>query len=510
MTGARHCPKRLLWTLAALLAIAVLAIVLLAFVLPSRSPVKLAPPSAVLTQAAQGLDEITIEAALLPDSRSLEVTQTLTLTSRAAEARNQLVLRTWPNAYQSADTSPCALEESYSDYYPEGFSSGALVMSQVTAAIAQAESQPVNYRYTDAAKTVLALTLPQAWQPEERLAVTLRYTVTLPRAANRFGVMNGFWALGNAFAIPAVWEDGAYRIDEYYPIGDPFLSDVANYTVTLTLPEGYTCAASAYPTVERTGAGSIYHFDAPAVRDFALAISDRYHAAQAMEGDVLVSVYAADAARAREALDYARAALRIYSGLYGDYPYQSLSLGEIDFPHGGMEYPGMAMLGSATLTTGGRTLEYAIAHEIAHQWWYAVVGSDPVNNAWQDEALCEYSLLSYVEARYGAAQQESLYQSRIAPSMRVTVPRGVTPGAPLSYFSSMSQYSTLVYGRGTALICALDQLTDGGMNAFLRQYYSRYRFRRATREDFTALLGEQSGMDIAPLMVDYLDTYIAQ
>ena len=40
--------------------------------------------------------------------------------------------------------------------------------------------------------------------------------------AYRFGVDSGIWALGNAFAIPAVWEDGAWRTDEYYPVGDPF------------------------------------------------------------------------------------------------------------------------------------------------------------------------------------------------------------------------------------------------------------------------------------------------
>lgn len=175
---------------------------------------------------------------------------------------------------------------------------------------------------------------------------------------------------------------------------------------------------------------------------------------------------------------------------------------------GGMEYPALAMIASDRLDAGGETLEMVVAHEAAHQWWYAVVGSDPVNQAWQDEALSQFSMLEYLEDRYGLARREEYEQQELESALRVTVPRGVTPGAPLDRFSSMSEYSLVVYDRGAAMLCALDRMLDGGLDAFLGAYYERYAFGRATREDFETLLAEVTGEDLAPMMRDYLDTYI--
>lgn len=504
MMKALNRKRRLIWLIGAL---GIVAAGVACYGLLPAAALPLPPPGETLTEAAKGLDEIVIEAAFDPDERSVTVWQRMTLTSRVDNSRDALVVRAMPNAYQSVDASPVATEEYYDQCYPEGFSAGGL---QMAAAAVQMPGQPetdVAYRYTDDAKTVLLLPLPALWQTGESLTVTLRYTLTLPKAAARYGVWNGVYVLGNAFALPAVWENGAYRTDAYGPVGDPFISDAANFTLTLTTPRDYRCAATVYPSAVESRDGSlVYRFYAPAARDFALTLSRDYQSAQAMAGNTLVSAYAADASRAKEMLRYAQYALGIYGELYGAYPYQSFTVAEVSFPFGGMEYPGMTLI--AANMKSGRELEQVIAHETAHQWWYAVVGSDAVNQAWQDEALCEFSALNYAEARYGQGERDSLYETQVAPSLRVTLPKDETPGAPLSYFSSMSDYGILVYQRGNAMLCAVDQATGGGLNGFLKAYYQRYAFQRATREDFTAMLNDYTGEDMTPLMTDYLDTVI--
>ncbi|MEG2206588.1 MAG: M1 family metallopeptidase [Clostridia bacterium] len=496
---------------------ALLAAIWLACTLFSAPALVPNAPKPALLAAAEGLDDIVIEAVFNPDAGSLSVWQRLVLVNRGADARDSAVLRTWPNAFQSAETSPCATDEFYSRCYPNGFSFGALVISEAQAQLASAQKAPdnhaaqgapVGYRYLDAAKTALLLPLNASWLPGETLTLTLRYTVYVPKAAYRFGVNSDIWALGNAFAIPAVYENGAYRTDAYAPVGDPFLSDCANYTVSITAPEGYQIAGSGEPVAEHGQGVVTYRFSLLAARDFAFTLSERYHAAQAMEGDVLVSAYAQAASAAKEALGYARKALRTFEKLYGAYPYPSLTVSEIDFPLGGMEYPAHVMIASSQLAAGGRVLEYVVAHEVAHQWWYAMVGSDPINQAWQDEALCEFSLLRYTEAVHGRAERDELEATRVESAMRVTVPRGITPGAPLDFFSSMSEYALVVYNRGAAALCALDRAMPSGLDGFLRRYAERFAFSRATRADFEALLAEYTGEDYAPLLTDYLDTEI--
>ena len=391
--------------------------------------VELPAPSQALIEARDGLDAVLIEASLDTEASELTVSQTLTLKNRTGQAQEAAVLRTWPNAFQSPDTSPAAAEEAlYEGCYPDGFSIGALVMSGARVGRVGGESKAVAYRYTDDAKTVLSVPITDGWQAEEWIEITLTYTVQIPHMAYRFGEDSGIWALGNAFAIPAVWEEGAWRTDEYAPVGDPFLSDCMNWTVSVSVPEGFLCAGSGYPTAETADGRTRYDFVSPAIRDFALVVSDRFHTAQAEQDGVLVSAYATDASRARELLDYGKQALACFSARYGAYPYQSYTLCEINFPMGGMEYPAMVMIAADLLDAGGESLETVVAHEVAHQWWYAVVGSDPVNQAWQDEALSQFSMLEYLEDRHGLARREEYEQRELESALRVTVPRGVTPG----------------------------------------------------------------------------------
>jgi len=489
--------KRIALFMAAALVTAAAAIGWLVFDRPSVPE----PSGQLLTETA-GLDEIAITVRLNAEKASLSVNQTLRLTNRTGEKQDAVVLRTWANAFQSMDTSPCAAEDKlYELYYPDGFSSGGLVMSHATV-----DGSTVLYRYTDEAKTVLHVPVPGGWQPDAETEIMLTYTIQMPRMAYRFGLWDDIWALGNAFAVPAVWENGAFRTDAYASVGDPFVNDCANYLVTAIVPEDYVCAGSASPYVSTSDGQSHYVFYANGVREFGLVISDRFHTAQTMQDGVLVTAFAASRSQARELLRYGRRALKCYSEAYGAYAYPSYTLAQVNFPHGGMEYPGMSMIASSLLEEGGRELEYTVAHETAHQWWYAVVGSDSWNQPWQDEALCEFSLLRYAQENYGQAERDDLERSRMESSLRVTVPHGVTPGAPLNYFSSMSEYKLLVYDRAAACLCAMDRTVP--LDGFLRDYYRHYAFRRASREDFEQQLLQSTGEDLSPLMRDYLDTYI--
>ena len=95
---------------------------------------------------------------------------------------------------------------------------------------------------------MLFLPLDRPWQPGETLLITLEYTLILPKAASRYGAWDGIYSFGNAFPLPAVWEEGEWRTDEFTLVGDPFYSDVYDFDVTVTSPASYLCAAPGLPT----------------------------------------------------------------------------------------------------------------------------------------------------------------------------------------------------------------------------------------------------------------------
>ena len=172
-----------------------------------------------------------------------------------------------------------------------------------------------------------------------------------------------------------------------------------------------------------------------------------------------------------------------------------------------MEYPGLCMIGERDyLESRADSLELTIAHETAHQWFFSLVGSDQVNDPWRDEALSEYLMLRYVQRRYGQSSFESLKSYRVDAAMQENVPGTVTPGSPITYFGNYTDYRTVVYDRGAALLLALDAFLPGGTDAFLRAYAGEYAFQYVSRAEFEEFLNRYAGMDLHPLLLDYLDT----
>jgi hypothetical protein len=478
--------KRWLW-IAAAAAVCVAAALIALLSQPARTP----QAGERLIAASEGLDKITIDAAFDPDSQTLTVSQTFSLYNRTGVTRSELVLRTYAAAFRDEEYAPSATEELHSLCYPNGFSAGGIEIT----------SDNLTYRYADDAQTVLVISLNKPWNDGELLTLQLDYTLAIPSAAYRFGVNDGIYALGNAFVIPAAYLNGELFTEPYYSIGNPFVSECRNYTVRLTLPEGYTAVGSGTAVTD----GQTTTFTALASRDFALCISKEYRKAETVRDNVLIQAYARTSANTGAMLEFAKKAMQTYARMFGAYPYPSFTLAETDLPFDGMSYPSFAMIDSDVLNASGEAREIGVAREIAKQWFQAVVGTDGYHQAWQHEALAEYALLRYWEEIHGADARESLQYSRVDTAMRLTV-GSLTPGSPLDYFYDWDEYRTVVWERGAAGLCALELALDAKLDEFLAAYYDTYAFRIASHNDFTQALQAFSGEDWSPLLDDYLDT----
>ena len=453
--------------------------------------------------AAQGLDEYRYDLRFLPDEMALYGTMELDFTNRTDNALESIVLRTYANAYQREENSPAAIDYFYDGSYKNGFSAGSITIEGLW----WNDAIITNWRYSDDAQTVLHVPI-DALATGESGQMLLRFKLKIPNCAHRFGYSEGVWQFGNALPTLSLFENGAWRTDPYCAVGDPFVSACANYTVSILAPEGFTCAAGAAVTTEKTDDGLRFRTQGHALRDFAFALSREWVSASEKVSGTRVTAYAFDQKTAQAAAKYGAQAVKTYSKLYGDYAWPQLTICMVDFPAGGMEYAGLFFISRAYSAPDLRaTMELVIAHEAAHQWFYALVGSDQYNQPWQDEALSEFAMLQYAKARYGQSAYENLLYTRVKAPMQENIVSRITPGSPVDHFGSYDDYSTVVYGRGAALIEAIDTLT-GNANAFLRAYCDEFAFSFATRNDFERCLNRWSGMDLSPLVLDYIDTYI--
>ena len=153
---------------------------------------------------------------------------------------------------------------------------------------------------------------------------------------------------------------------------------------------------------------------------------------------VLVKVWWPDEiskAQADSMFAVGKSAIDSHSAAYGAYPYREVDLVLGNFTRfGGMEYPQLVM---SDPSPG------VIVHELAHQWWFGLVGDDEYTEPWLDEAFASYATDVY----YGQT-------SRCGPpswpsdSARLTNSMGY-------WDQHVSEYFTVVYRIGS---CALREL----------------------------------------------------
>jgi aminopeptidase N len=140
------------------------------------------------------------------------------------------------------------------------------------------------------------------------------------------------------------------------------------------------------------------------------------------------------------------------------------------------------------------TLEYITVHETAHQWWYGIVGSNQVGEAWLDEGLTEYSTILYFEKKYGPDTAKGLFENLIKKRYDGYVAAAEEgPGAniqgTLEEYRDSEQYHTLVYCGGALIFQNLrDIMGDEKFFRVLEVYYRNYAFQNATAEDFIRII----------------------
>jgi aminopeptidase N len=170
-----------------------------------------------------------------------------------------------------------------------------------------------------------------------------------------------------------------------------------------------------------------------------------------------------------DAMRLSRAAMAAYEQRYGPYgaPELDVVLGTFT-AFGGMEYPQLVMT----------TPEFGpVRHEIAHQWFYGIVGNDQRHAPWLDE-----SFATWVE--------NDLSGFPDCPSPPVRVVSGVFLDSSMDVFDKRSDiYGRIVYNGGAcALEEAAHEIGHDEFRALLKSYVAAHRYGVTTESDFIAAL----------------------
>ena len=407
----------------------------------------------------------------------LRVREAVVFQNSSRQPLDHLVLRVYPN-----ELRPVHLQGIWVDNRRvPGFLDGSVLDVRLREAVAPG----------DTVRVLLQLTMEV---PPFDPARGLEADVLDPRETGAFGTAAGQIGLG--YWLPLVTPvDGEGRFDErpIRPNTEHALFEPALFHVVLDLPADLEVGTTGVQVLRREEGGhQTVVAVAGAAREFAVQLG---HGLDILETEVggtqLRVLYPADEpAMGRHLLEYAEGALRACTQAFGP-----LSAAEIDVVEApirialGMEYPGLVTV-DAHHKRGSYARnavhEWTVAHEIAHQWWSAEVGSEPGTSPWLDEGLASFSAALYWEGRYGREALDMRHELDVIEPIAALRERG-SPDLPAdleAWRYDLHQYSAIVYGRAALFFEALsDVMGREALLAGLRRYHLEQRGRIADADD---------------------------
>ena len=444
--------------------------------------------------------EITAE--YIPENSTLTGAVKVSFENGEDKEISLLKFNLYPNAYRKdALYRPVSKGYEKAAYY-KGDSYGEIVVSSVNGS--------KNWEVMGEDENILYVYLERPLYPGDKVVLDIGFMTKLAAVNHRTGVTANAVNLGGFFPILCGLKNGGFYECVYYSDGDPFYSDCADYKMTLTLPKDYIAASTGEIAEERMlESKKVYTMSAANVRDFALVLSNKYRILKAQTGETALFYYYYKDEEAKKTLECMTEAFSYFEKSFGEYPYPTYTIAETGFCYGGMEYPALSILSDELQ---GQARVRAVAHETAHQWWGAVVGSDQTENAWQDEGLAEYSALLFFEnyEKYGVKREDAVtdalreYRSYYDVYGSVLGRADTSMTRHLKDFLSDYEYRCLAYDKAVVMFDTLRKsVGDSKFSSALKRYYKANAYKMATVE---ALVGsfEKSGVDVGGFFESFL------
>ncbi len=392
---------------------------------------------------------------------------------------------------------------------------------------------------------IAKLTLAQSLAPGARIRIATPFLLKIPASFSRLGHVETSYQITQWFPKPAVYDNRGWHAMPYLDQGE-FYSEFGSFDVTITLPENYVVGATGrletatekaflvrkeaetreklrkYNSTARikipakqalaldtfpvsSSTMKTIRYTASRVHDFAWFADKRFNVtkdtARLVSGET-VDCWAmftnSDLNLWQKGASYVRRSTEFYSEHVGAYPYphatavhSALSAG------GGMEYPMITVIGDAA---NAKSLDEVITHEVGHNWFYGILGSNERDHPFLDEGINSYYEQRYMRQYYGGgdltdgkglpkklwnvAQQGSPVEVGCLMLSREHI---ATP--PDSYSDDFTQlgYGLQVYMKTAKCLRWLEEsLGTERFDQAMQAYYQQWQFKHPYPEDLAA------------------------
>jgi hypothetical protein len=489
-----------------------------------------------------------IEVTLDDNKHELQGVINISYVNNSPDTLQYLYFHLWPNAYKNINTAFAKqqvengeIDFRFSYRADQGYIDGLdFVVNNLPAQFIP-DSTHIDYG-------ILKLNNPL--YPGGELTIKTPFHVKIPESYSRLGHVEQSYQITQWYPKPAVYDKTGWHPMPYLDQGE-FYSEFGTFNVKITLPANYVVGASgdlktvseslwldsladgskkawqeqSFP--ESSKQTKTLQYELNNAHDFAWFADKRFKVkkdqALLANGDTVVcwAMYTSDAKKGvwNSAAQYVANSIEHYSKYLGYYPYKvatavegALSAG------GGMEYPTITIVGSAT---NKKQLETITVHEVGHFWLYGILGTNERRYPWMDEGINSFYENLYFEDNYpnqtlldmpGADKVLDLgwakraYQSQLLYLYSATRNEDQALGLASEDFTALN-YGAIVYAKGAVAMKYLrGYLGDSIYDAAMHRYFDEWKFKHPQPEDLRQVLETSTGKNLGWFFDEVINT----
>ena len=381
----------------------------------------------------------------------------------------------------------------------------------------------LDFQFQGDTDTSMVVKLPQPIKQGESVTILLDFELHLPQKMGRWGQWRGVTFLTNWLPVLAYYDEQGWMPTPFIPWHQPFFNESGIYTARVVLPSDQQVACTGYitQTTDRRDGWKELAIEAKGVRDFAFLCSPRYveHSTVIERGKgcapltLRVLAFPEHKAYAEKMLKIAAVAMPTYERWFGPYPFPVLTITEAFFGWNGNECSTLIMIDERVFgmpSLAEDYVDYLLSHEICHQWWYNVVGTNGFAETWMDEALATYFSHQLMNRKHGKDNELLRYPKGLKwlPNIRRrdyrsyglygTIGRGANGPVirKMPEFGHLANLFNLCYDKGSRIVGMIaERLGKTAFLDFTRIVYKRYSYRILRVQDYQRELEEYTGED---------------
>lgn len=475
-----------------------------------------------------------IEVVLNDVNHSLKGSIRIDYTNASPDELSEIYMHLWPNAYKNLNTALAKqlLENgSRSFYFSDPDERGYIDSLDFIV-----DGKKVEWNYDPEHIDIGILKLNEKLKPGGRISISTPFYVKIPSSKfSRLGHDGQSYQLTQWYPKPAVYDKDGWHAMPYLDQGE-FYSEFGSFEVFITIPENYLVAATgvlhdeeekkkliqkaketaeikffeqdnSFPSSSQQTKKLKYTQDN--IHDFAWFADKRFHVLKGevrMETtDQIIDSWAfftnEDAQHWKKSIEYINDAVKYYSQWVGPYPYaHATAVSAPVSAGGGMEYP---MITVISQVPNDYLLENVIVHEVGHNWFYGIFGTNERKYPWMDEGVNSFYEHRYFYTKYpdrqmgdqmigdlgfvgkltGLDKITSLDLAKITYLVTARQHTDQPINLPAEEYTSLN-YGAIVYAK-TALAFEYlkNYLGESEFDAAMQAFHSKWRFMHPQPED---------------------------